>query len=61
MLDYSLDKLVDSDVPFGIHDYYCDDVLMFLEQFPHEEPATAQLPCASDIKVDHCHSMNKDL
>ena len=37
------------------------NVLMLFERFSLEEVATAQLPCASDINIYHCRSINKVL
>ena len=58
MLDYSLYKILDIDVPFGSHVYYHHNVLMLFKRFSHEEAAIAQLPCASDINIQHCRSMS---
>ena len=59
-LDYRLYKIIDIDVPSAAMFMNIDNVLMLYERFPREEVATAQLPCASNIKI-YCCFINKVL
>ena len=59
MLNYGLYKIIEIGVPSAATFINIYNVLMLFEQFYRKEVATAQLPWASDINVQHGRSMNK--